>query len=60
MAVVATQSKADEIFTRISVPGYDFKESDVVEKVQVAKASDGGQSLKVGRHGLAVLLYQKK
>ena len=60
MAVVATQSKADEMSTRISVPGYVFKDSDFVGKVEISKEPDGKQSLKVGRHGLAVLLYQKK
>jgi len=59
MAIVATQSKADEASTRISVPGYDFKESDVVGKVQIEKTADGAQSLKVGKNGLAVLVYQK-
>ena len=46
--------------TRICVPGYAYQESDAVGDVKIAAASDGGQSVNVGRDGLAVLIYQKE
>ncbi len=60
MAVVVTQSAAPGATTRISAPGYVFKEADSVGAVEMSKLAGGGQELKVGRDGLAVLLFEKE
>jgi hypothetical protein len=60
LAVVATQSSERTAVTRIGVPGYAYQESDAVGDVKIAAASEGGQSVNVGRDGLAVLIYQKE
>jgi hypothetical protein len=56
MAVVVTQSTEKTASTRIRVPGYSFQESDSVGEVTI----DGGQTIRLGQHGLAVLIYQKE
>ncbi|MBM3858731.1 MAG: hypothetical protein FJ395_03670 [Verrucomicrobia bacterium] len=56
MAVVVTQSTDKTATTRIRVPGYAFRESDSVGEVSI----DGNQTVRLGQHGLAVLIYQKE
>jgi hypothetical protein len=58
--VVATQSSEPTATTRIRVPGYSFQESDSVGEVKLDPASDGGQTLHLGQHGLTILVYQKE
>jgi hypothetical protein len=60
MAVVVTQSTAPTATTRISASGYAFKEADSVGTVEISKSANGNQELKVGRDGIAVLLFQKE
>jgi len=58
MAVVATQSSEKTVTTRIRVPGYRFKESCGVGEVKVDTLADGTQTIRVGQHGLLVLVYE--
>ncbi|MBU4460936.1 MAG: hypothetical protein KJ579_10240 [Verrucomicrobia bacterium] len=60
MAVVVTQSTQPEAETRVRVPGHAFRESGSVGEVEVSDATGGGQRVKVGRDGLAVLVYEKE
>ena len=60
MAVVVTQSTAPVETTRISAPGYGFKEADSVGAVEMSRTAGGYQELRVGRDGIAVLLFQKE
>jgi hypothetical protein len=57
---VATQSSEPTATTRIRVAGYSFLESDSVDDVKVDSAPGAGQTLRLGQHGLAVLVYQKE
>lgn len=60
LAVVATQSSADSSTVRIRAPGHAFVESDSAGAVEVAPAPDGAQNVKIGRDGLAVLVFRKR
>jgi hypothetical protein len=60
LAVVATQSSEPTARTCIRVPGYSFQESDNVGEVRLDTAPGDGQTLRLGQHGLAVLVYQKE
>lgn len=60
MAIVATQSTQKTATARLVVPGFAYQASDVVGEAGVSEADGGGQSVKLGRDGLAVLIYQKK
>lgn len=59
LAVVVTQSSEPTAATRIRVPGYSFQESDSVGEVKLETASGDGQTVRVGQHGLGVLVYGK-
>jgi hypothetical protein len=60
LAIVVTQSSEKTATTLIRVPGYAFQESDSVGEVKVDAAAKDGQTVTVGRDGLAVLVYQKE
>ncbi|MFA5190403.1 MAG: DUF6259 domain-containing protein [Verrucomicrobiia bacterium] len=59
MAVVATQVSLKPATTCIRVPGYSFLESSTLGDVKLDDAPDGGKSVRLGQHGLAILVYQK-
>lgn len=56
LAVVVTQSSEKMATAHIRVPGYSFKESDGVGEV----AMEGAHTVRLGRDGLAVLVYRKE
>ncbi|OGV64856.1 MAG: hypothetical protein A2283_13865 [Lentisphaerae bacterium RIFOXYA12_FULL_48_11] len=60
MAVVVTQSSEKMAATCIKVPGFLYKESDSTGEVKVDTSSGDGQTVQLGRDGLAVLIYQKE
>ena len=60
MGVVVTQSSEAEASTRIRIPGYTFRESDSTGNVTVQPTADGWQTVKIERHGLAVLIFEKE
>lgn len=60
LAVVATQSSAPEATTRIQVPGYAFEGSDGAGEALVEDGAAGsGQKVRLGRDGLAILIYRQ-
>lgn len=56
MALVATSEQAKRQNAKLSVPGYRYVESSVIGDASV---SADGLRLKLGRHGLAVLIFEK-
>ena len=60
LAVVATQSAANTATTHIRVPGYAFKESDVVGDASVDTTAADGKIVRLGKDGLAILLFEKE
>jgi hypothetical protein len=60
LAVVATQSPEPTATTRIRVPGDSFQASDSVGDVRLNTTPGDGQTPRLGRHGLAVLVDQKE
>jgi hypothetical protein len=58
MALVLAQSHLPDATTTVQVPGYTFVEHGGVGDVAV-RAEGQNLSVKLGKHGLAVLLYQK-
>ena len=57
LAVVLTSEQARGQSARLSVPGYAFRESSVLGKAEVSRS---GRRIKLGRHGLAVLIFEKE
>lgn len=59
MAVVVTQSTEDQAAGVISVPGYKYLESSVAGEVKLENLGSKGYGVKLNKHGLAVLIYEK-
>ena len=58
MAIVATNEfDKSALSTSIKVPGYRYVESSTLGE---AKVADNGASVTLGRHGLAVLVFEKE
>ena len=60
LAVVVTQSSEKTAIARIHVPGYAFKESDSIGDMTIEAATEGGQTVRAGRDGLAVLVFARQ
>ena len=58
MGVLLTQSHLESATTRLSAPGYRMVASDGVGDVVVGEAN-GDLSVAVGRHGLALVVFEK-
>lgn len=59
MAVVATQNSPTPATACIRVPGYAFQESSCLGEAKLEAAPNGGQSVRLGQNGLAVLIFEK-
>ena len=59
MAVVMTQSGTPSETARIIAPGWRYQESAGVGDFRIDGADDSKPSVALGKHGLAVLLYEK-
>lgn len=57
MAIVLTSEEAGRQSTRLSVPGYSFVEASTIGKVKVSRKA---RRLRICKHGLAVLLFEKE
>lgn len=56
LAVVLTSEEEKRQQTQLSVPGYRFMECGTIGQ---AKVSPNGKKVKLGQHGLAVLVFEK-
>lgn len=56
LAIVATSEAAARQACRLNVPGYHFVEASTIGDASV---SHGGMRLRLGKHGLAVLVFKK-
>ncbi|HTN36587.1 MAG TPA: DUF6259 domain-containing protein [Arachidicoccus sp.] len=59
MAIVITHNHKETYTTELVAPGYHFKESTTVGDIKVYPVSKDKQGVKVGKDGLAVLIYEK-
>jgi hypothetical protein len=59
LAVILTQSQRPEAATRLQVPGYRYLSGDGLGQYQIAPA-EGGLTVKLAKHALAVALYEKE
>jgi len=59
MAVVATHNKDLTASTKITVPGYRFKESSVIGDVKITNVSENKQELTIGKNGLGILIFER-
>lgn len=58
MAIVITQSRSDSENATLTVPGYKYVESSIVGDAKVASGANS-QEVKIGKNGLAVLVFEK-
>lgn len=59
MAIVVTHNLKEEYTTQVTVPGYRFKESASVGDTKVFTEKNNKQGVKIGKNGLAVLIYER-
>lgn len=59
LAVILTQSQRPEAATRLQVPGYRYVSGDGLGQYQIAPA-EGGLTVKLAKHALAVALYERQ